>query len=186
MRKSINIYKNPDYYFNREMSLIEFNSRVLKEAECKEHPLLERLKFIAILSSNLDEFFMIRIAGLKRQIAAGFAEYTLDGMTPSEQLQECVRRLRPLYKEQERAIGAESNITRNLNTEITRATTVENEIKADLQKEIQNRIDLNDSYIKKSDSNQYISGGLSVDTLTATSLTADSADVSGLSVKNNT
>lgn len=91
-----------------------------------------------------------------------------------------------LYKEQERAIGAESNITRNLNTEITRATTVENEIKADLQKEIQNRIDLNDSYIKKSDSNQSISGGLSVDTLTATSLTADSADVSGLSVKNNT
>lgn len=91
-----------------------------------------------------------------------------------------------LYKEQERAIGAESNITRNLNTEITRATTVENEIKADLQKEIQNRIDLNDSYIKKSDSNQSISGGLSVDNLTATSLTADSADVSGLSVKNNT
>lgn len=91
-----------------------------------------------------------------------------------------------LYKEQERAIGAESNITRNLNTEITRATTVENEIKADLQKEIQNRIDLNDSYIKKSDSNQSISGGLSVDTLTATSLTANSADVSGLSVKNNT
>ena len=91
-----------------------------------------------------------------------------------------------LYKEQERAIGAESNITRNLNTEITRATTVENEIKADLQREIQNRIDLNDSYIKKSDSNQSISGGLSVDTLTATSLTADSADVSGLSVKNNT
>ncbi len=104
MRKSINIYKNPDYYFNREISLIEFNSRVLKEAECKEHPLLERLKFIAILSSNLDEFFMIRIAGLKRQIAAGFAEYTLDGMTPSEQLQECVRRLRPLYKEQERIL----------------------------------------------------------------------------------
>lgn len=91
-----------------------------------------------------------------------------------------------LYKEQERAIGAESNITRNLNTEITRATTVENEIKADLQKEIQNRIDLNDSYVKKSDSNQSISGGLSVDTLTATSLTTETADVSGLSVKNNT
>lgn len=104
MKKSINIFKNPDYYFNRELSLIEFNSRVLKEAECKDHPLLERLKFIVILSSNLDEFFMIRIAGLKRQIAAGFSEYTLDGMTPSEQLQECVRRLRPLYKEQERIL----------------------------------------------------------------------------------
>ena len=91
-----------------------------------------------------------------------------------------------LYKEQERAIGAESKITRNLNTEITRATTVENEIKADLQKEIQNRIDLNDSYIKKSDANQAISGGLSVDILTSTSLTTDTADVNGLSVKNNT
>lgn len=100
----MNILKNPNYFFNREISLIEFNKRVLDEAECKDHPLLERLKFIAILSSNLDEFFMIRIAGLKRQIAAGFQELTLDGMTPTEQLKECEQRLRPLYKRQEKIL----------------------------------------------------------------------------------
>lgn len=101
--KEINLY-SPDLYFNRELSLLEFNSRVLKEAEDKNNPLLERLKFTAILSSNIDEFFMIRVAGLKSQIAAGVEELSYDGKTPREQLFEIRRRLIPLYKRQERVL----------------------------------------------------------------------------------
>ncbi|MFC2132099.1 polyphosphate kinase 1 [Bacteroidota bacterium] len=94
--------KNPtEKFFNRELSLIEFNKRVLAEAEGNQHPLLERLKFIAILSSNFDEFFMIRVAGLKRQVAAGLVELSFDGMTPQEQLSEIRKRMIPLYQKQE-------------------------------------------------------------------------------------
>ncbi|MFH1050646.1 MAG: polyphosphate kinase 1 [bacterium] len=94
--------KNPtERFFNREISLIEFNKRVLAEAEGNQHPLLERLKFIAIVSSNFDEFFMIRVAGLKRQVAAGLTELSFDGMTPMEQLSEIRKRMIPFYKKQE-------------------------------------------------------------------------------------
>ncbi len=96
---------NPNYYFNRELSLIEFQRRVLEEAQSPEHPLLERLKFVSIFSSNLDEFFMIRIAGLKRQIAAGFDQRNNDGLSPKEQLRECQKRLTPLYKKQEQILN---------------------------------------------------------------------------------
>lgn len=105
MNKSVSILENPKYYFNRELSLIEFQRRVLEEAKSSEHPLLERLKFISIFSSNLDEFFMIRIAGLKKQIAAGFEELTIDGMSPKAQLRECQRQLIPLYRMQEKILN---------------------------------------------------------------------------------
>ena len=87
-------------YINREISLIEFNRRVLLEAEGDTHPLLERLKFISILSSNLDEFFMIRVAGLKTQIAAGMEELSYDGKTPQQQLHEIREKLLPIYEKQ--------------------------------------------------------------------------------------
>jgi polyphosphate kinase len=73
----------PEMYINRELSWLEFNKRVLEEAERPTVPLLERLKFAAIFASNLDEFFMIRVAGLKRKINAGIAEPGPDGRTPS-------------------------------------------------------------------------------------------------------
>lgn len=98
---------NPEYYFNRELSLIEFQRRVLAEAQSPEHPLLERLKFISIFSSNLDEFFMIRIAGLKKQIAAGYETRSQNGMTPRETLRECQKRLIPLYELQEKIFQQE-------------------------------------------------------------------------------
>ena len=93
--------KDPQYYFNRELSWLEFNSRVLNEALDSRTPLLERLKFAAIFSSNLDEFFMVRVAGLKQQVQAGVAKLTPDGRTPLEQLIAISDRLRPLVKEQD-------------------------------------------------------------------------------------
>ena len=87
---------NPDLYINREMSLLEFQCRVLEEAADEDNPLLERVKFLAILGSNLDEFFMVRVAGLMKQVASGAAEAGHDGRPPAEQLQmirEKVRRI---------------------------------------------------------------------------------------------
>ncbi len=86
-----------EYFFNRELSLIDFNKRVLLEADDKSHPLLERLKFCCILSSNLDEFFMIRVAGLKGQIASEVVELSYDGKTPKEQLIEVRKQLVPIF-----------------------------------------------------------------------------------------
>ena len=90
----------PQYYFNRELSWIEFNRRVLNEALDDRTPLLERLKFLAIFTSNLDEFFMVRVAGLQEQVAAGVAKRTSDGRSPQQQLDEIAQRLRPIVTEQ--------------------------------------------------------------------------------------
>ena len=77
---------DPRLFINRELSLLAFQKRVLEEAEDAENPLLERVKFLAIVSLNLDEFFMIRVAGLRQQISAGVVEIPPDGLTPTEQL----------------------------------------------------------------------------------------------------
>lgn len=89
--------KDSKYFLNREISLIDFNERVLFEAMDKNHPLLERLKFLAIFTSNMDEFFMIRVAGLKSQIASNVNELSYDGKTAIEQLKEIRKRLIPLF-----------------------------------------------------------------------------------------
>ncbi len=78
--------RHPSLYLNRELSWLEFNRRVLHEAMDPRTPLLERVKFLGIFSSNLDEFYQVRVAGLKRQVAARYAERTPDGMTPEDQL----------------------------------------------------------------------------------------------------
>ncbi|MEL6626301.1 MAG: polyphosphate kinase 1 [Bacteroidota bacterium] len=82
---SVNL-KHPKYYFNRELSWLQFNDRVLEEAADRSHPLLERLKFIAIFSSNLDEFFMIRVGGLKEQLAAEIQDIPADGLPADQQV----------------------------------------------------------------------------------------------------
>ena len=91
---------DPQYYFSRELSWLEFNNRVLHEAIDPRTPLLERLKFMAIFSSNLDEFFMVRVAALKEQVAAKVIKLSADGRTASEQLELVSQRLRPMVLQQ--------------------------------------------------------------------------------------
>ncbi|MDE2546513.1 MAG: RNA degradosome polyphosphate kinase, partial [Methanocorpusculum sp.] len=86
-------------YINREISLIQFNRRVLEEAANLRHPLLERVKFLSIFANNIDEFMMIRVSGLLRQIRGGVLERPPDGMTPTEQMQEILGTLLPLQAE---------------------------------------------------------------------------------------
>ena len=80
----------PELYLNRELTWLNFNRRVLHEAQDPRTPLLERVKFLAIVNSNLDEFFMKRIGGLKQQVGAGVKNLTVDGRTPEQQIEECV------------------------------------------------------------------------------------------------
>ena len=99
----------PDHYLNRELSWLEFNARVLEEAADPTNPWLERLKFLAIFSSNLDEFFEIRVAGLQQQVYAGVEpqDYGADGMAPAEQLAAIDRRAHELVAEQYRILDDE-------------------------------------------------------------------------------
>jgi hypothetical protein len=81
-KEIIKKYNNPKNFFNRDLSWVEFNRRVLEEALNPHLPLLEKVKFLSIFSSNLDEFYMIRVSGLKEQVAAKVIEPTIDGLTP--------------------------------------------------------------------------------------------------------
>ncbi len=98
------LYLNTQMLFNRELSWLEFNRRVLEEALDTSHPLLERLKFLAIFSTNLDEFFMIRVSGLKEQIDEGVTDLSPDGLTAHMQLKQICERLRPILDEQVRCL----------------------------------------------------------------------------------
>jgi polyphosphate kinase len=99
-KPTLEILSDPQYFFNRELSWLEFNRRVLQEAIDVRTPLLERLKFIAIFSANLDEFFMVRVAVLKQQVEADVGELTPDGRTPQQQLDDISQVLRPMVIQQ--------------------------------------------------------------------------------------
>ena len=105
--------KAPELYLNRELTWLDFNKRVLHEAEDARTPLLERVKFLAIVGGNLDEFFMKRIGGLKQQVGAGIQELTVDGRSPQEQIHDSIDMVRDIQ---------------------SKARTIFNDLKALLQK----------------------------------------------------
>src|SRR2546421_9762329 len=90
--------------FNRELSLVEFFRQVLEEGLERDNPLLERLRFMTIFSNIIDEFFMVRVSGLKEEVEHGWEQPSLDGMTAAEQLAEIRSRLQPLALEQLRCL----------------------------------------------------------------------------------
>jgi polyphosphate kinase len=90
---------SPSLYINRELSLLEFQRRVLEEVRDETNPLLERLKFLAIFGSNMDEFFMVRVSGIRKQIEAGVLQVSPDGMTPREELAAIRKFAQELFEE---------------------------------------------------------------------------------------
>ncbi|HEY8431040.1 MAG TPA: RNA degradosome polyphosphate kinase, partial [Sandaracinaceae bacterium] len=98
---------DPSLFINRELSWLEFNQRVLDEARDPSVPLLERLKFAAITSTNIDEFFMVRVAGLLGQIHDDVREVPADGMTPRQQLEAIAKRVRRMRADLNSAVTDE-------------------------------------------------------------------------------
>jgi polyphosphate kinase len=98
-KENLQKYLKRENFFNRDLSWLEFNRRVLEEAINPNLPLLDRVKFVSIFFSNLDEFYMIRVAGIKEQIKAKITDLSIDGLTPSEQLKKIEAIVQPMLKQ---------------------------------------------------------------------------------------
>ena len=118
-------HSDPGCYLNRELTWLAFNRRVLREAEDDRTPLLERVKFLAIVSSNLDEFFMKRIGGLKQQLGAGVQERSVDGRTPEQQLRECQAEVMAIKERKDRLFPDLVALLRDAGIRLTRYAELE-------------------------------------------------------------
>ena len=104
----VNRFLDKKYFVSRELSWLEFNARVLDEAGDRGNPLLERLKFIAIFSNNLDEFFMIRVAGLRQLLDSKTQQTDSSGLEPAEQIKAIKKRLKGLIEREYRYLLEEN------------------------------------------------------------------------------
>lgn len=124
---------NPDRFVNREFSWLQFNRRVLDESQNPSHPLLERLRFLSISATNLDEFFMVRVAGLAGQVRAGIAIKSPDGRTPEEQLEQILLEVSSLQEDQQKSFSLLAELLRKEGVEIVRTAPLSKEDKAWLE-----------------------------------------------------
>ncbi len=118
---------SPDRFINRELSWLDFNRRVVEEAENPRHPLLERVRFVSISASNLDEFYSVRVAGLVGQAAAGVTALSPDGRTPAQQLLEIKTRAEALLADQQRVWRELRGLLREAGIEVCEAGGLEHE-----------------------------------------------------------
>lgn len=124
---------NPDRFVNREFSWLQFNRRVLDESQNPNHPLLERLRFLSISATNLDEFFMVRVAGLAGQVRAGISIRSPDGRTPEEQLEQILLEVSSLQEDQQKSFSLLAELLRKEGVEIVRTAPLSKEDKAWLE-----------------------------------------------------
>nr|WP_246072190.1 RNA degradosome polyphosphate kinase [Martelella lutilitoris] len=132
--------RSPERFINREFSWLQFNRRVLEETLNPAHPLLERVRFLSISAANLDEFFMVRVAGLEGQVRQGVTMLSADGKTPAEQLSDILREIDNLQMEQQAALAVLQQYMANEGVMIIRPTVLTDEDRAWLTNEFEQGI----------------------------------------------
>src|SRR5688572_25472803 len=133
-------YGNPDRFVNREFSWLQFNRRVLEESLNPRHPALERVRFLSISADNLDEFFMVRVAGLAGQIREGIALRSPDGRTPEQQLEQLLVEVGRLQEDQQESFAALKSLLQENGIETVTADALSAEEQAWLEDHFQQQI----------------------------------------------